>query len=78
MAEPAAKAEAAPKRGPRKTGVPEMDAIFDRIREDRKAARDNLKELRKQFKKDWTGGRSFVSDTLCFSFPGAAKTRREV
>ena len=42
----------ASKKGPRKTGVPKMDATFDRIRADRLAARENLKELRKEFKKD--------------------------
>ena len=56
MSEAAAKAEASPKKQPRRTGVPEMDATFDRIRADRKAARENLKSLRKEFKKDCSTG----------------------
>ena len=55
MPEGEASQQAAPKKQPRKTGVPEMDATFDRIRADRKAARENLKELRKEFKKDAEG-----------------------
>ena len=57
MAEPAANVEATSKKQPRRTGVPELDAAFDRIRADRKAARDNLKALRKEFKKDCTTGK---------------------
>ena len=57
MAETAAQGEATPKKQPRRTGVPEMDATFDRIRADRKAARDNLKALRKEFKKDCSTGK---------------------
>ena len=57
MADSAAQGEATPKKQPRKTGVPEMDATFDRIRADRKAARDNLKALRKEFKKDCSTGK---------------------
>ena len=55
MSEAAGADAPTPKKQPRKTGVPEMDAVFDRIRADRAAARDNLKQLRKEFKKD-TGG----------------------
>ena len=56
MAEAAATGQATSKKQPRRTGVPEMDAAFDRIRADRKAARDNLKQLRKEFKKDCSTG----------------------
>ena len=49
-----ASSEAAPKAAakPRSTGVKEVDDAFDRIRAARKVARDELKALRKQFKKD--------------------------
>ena len=37
---------------PRQTGVKEVDEAFGRIRAARKVARDELKALRKQYKKD--------------------------
>ena len=54
VAMPNAASDAAAKAAakPRATGVKEVDAAFQRIRDARKVARDELKSLRKQYKKD--------------------------
>ena len=51
---PSGASDAAPKAAskPRATGVKEVDQAFERIREARRVAREELKSLRKQYKKD--------------------------
>ena len=78
MAEAAATGQATSKKQPRRTGVPEMDAAFDRIRADRKAARDNLKELRKQFKKDCSTGTKIHIYTQAVLVRGVRDNRERV
>ena len=48
-------AERGPPGGPRKVGVAAIDAAFARIRESRSEVRQQLKALRKEYRKDTLG-----------------------